>query len=311
MNLRLASVPALTALTLLITGCGALTDDDQSPTASEQKTHKPGRGHGASGTPSDSTAPATSSTDEPSGETVTVPAYFVGETPQGPRLYREFRSVDAADPLAAAAALVTGGKTLDPDYRTLFPGGAFASVSYDEGAGVITAELPDDGWTTPADGMSSSDAKLAVQQLVHTLQGVVQSRASLVVTLGGSPVSLFGIDTGGGGVRNADPLKTLALVNITTPEEGATVSGTFTASGVASSFEANVPWEVREAGGGPVVMDGFATAEGWMDKLYPWETKIDVSMLSPGTYEFVARTDDPSDGEGAGPTEDTKTFTVE
>jgi len=310
MNLRRATVPALTALTLLMGGCGTLTDDDQSPTASEQKTRKPGKGHGASGTPSDSTAPATSSTDEPSGETVTVPAYFVGEAPQGPRLYREFRSVDAADPLAAAAALVTGGKTLDPDYRTLFPGGAFASVSYDEAAGVITAELPDDGWTTPADGMSSADARLAVQQLVYTLQGVAQSRASLVVTLGGDPVPLFGIDTADG-VRNADPLKTLALVNITTPEEGATVSGTFTASGVASSFEANVPWEVREAVGGPVVMDGFATAEGWMDKLYPWETKIDVSMLAPGTYEFVARTDDPSDGEGAGPTEDTKTFTVE
>ena len=43
---------------------------------------------------------------------------------------------------------------------------------------------------------------------------------------------------------------------------------------------------------------GFATAEGWMDKLYPWQAEVDVSGLAPGTYTFVAMTDDPSGGEG-------------
>jgi hypothetical protein len=47
-----------------------------------------------------------------------------------------------------------------------------------------------------------------------------------------------------------------------------------------------------------------------MDKLYPWQATVDVSSLSPGTYTFVASTDDPSDGEGSGPTRDTKTITV-
>ena len=110
-------------------------------------------------------------------------------------------------------------------------------------------------------------------------------------------------------MTNAPQLEVLALVNVTTPEEGATVSGTFTASGVASSFEATVPWEIRQ--GETVVMKGFATAEGWMDKLYPWETEVDVSGLAPGDYTFVAMTDDPSGGEGFGPTEDTKAITVE
>ena len=78
---------------------------------------------------------------------------------------------------------------------------------------------------------------------------------------------------------------------------------------MASSFEATVPWEVQQ--GGKVVLDGFATAEGWMDKLYPWQTTIDVSGLQPGDYTFVARTDDASGGaEGAGPYEDTKDFTL-
>ncbi len=35
-----------------------------------------------------------------------------------------------------------------------------------------------------------------------------------------------------------------------------------------------------------------------MDKLYPWETEIDVSDLAPGDYTFAAMTDDPSGGEG-------------
>jgi len=70
-----------------------------------------------------------------------------------------------------------------------------------------------------------------------------------------------------------------------------------------------VPWEVRD-GSGKKVLDGFATAEGWGDRLYPWESQVDVSGLSPGTYTFVAMTDDPSGGEGAGPTEDTKTIII-
>ena len=66
---------------------------------------------------------------------------------------------------------------------------------------------------------------------------------------------------------------------MTAPEQGATVSGTFTASGVSSSFEATTPWQIRDASGA-VVLDGFSTAEGWLDKLYPWQTEVDVSSSS-------------------------------
>jgi hypothetical protein len=79
--------------------------------------------------------------------------------------------------------------------------------------------------------------------------------------------------------------------------EGATVSDSFEASGKANSPEANVPWEVRDTTG-ETVLEGAATAEGWVDKLYPWKTTVDVSELEPGTYLFIARTDDTSDGEG-------------
>ncbi|MFJ2757291.1 Gmad2 immunoglobulin-like domain-containing protein [Nocardioides sp. NPDC087217] len=91
--------------------------------------------------------------------------------------------------------------------------------------------------------------------------------------------------------------RTSGLITLAAPAEGATVSDSFEASGKANSPEANVPWEVRDTTG-ETVLKGFATAEGWMDKLYPWKTTVDVSELEPGTYLFIARTDDTSDGEG-------------
>ena len=93
------------------------------------------------------------------------------------------------------------------------------------------------------------------------------------------------------------PPRTAELITLATPAEGATVSGSFEASGKANSPEANVPWEIRDDSG-ETVLEGHATAKGWMDKLYPWTTTVDVSELEPGAYIFIARTDDPSDGEG-------------
>ncbi len=112
-------------------------------------------------------------------------------------------------------------------------------------------------------------------------------------------------------MKAAQELDVLSLVNVTTPEQGGVASGTLTVEGVASSFEATVPFVVEDASGKEVLSD-FATAEGWVDKLYPFKKQIDVSGLAPGEYTFVARTDDPSGGaEGPGAYEDTKTFTIE
>jgi hypothetical protein len=277
---------------------GATATDTTSESPSEDPTAEPG-GSGGSGSESPS--------DEPDGTTGgAVPVYYVGDTPQGPRLFREFQQV-SGDPLLEAAKLVYGGVPRDPDYRTEWPDVGIESVQATDGVLLVT--IPGDGFTDRPDGMSKASARLAVQQLVHTLQGVQLERVPVQVQRTGTDPVLFGIDTSAP-FTNAPPLDVLSLVNVTSPEQGATVDGdTLEASGVASSFEATVPWEIAQ--GGKVVLDGFATAEGWMDKLYPWETTIDVSGLEPGDYTFVARTDDPSGGaEGAGPSEDTKDFTL-
>jgi hypothetical protein len=87
------------------------------------------------------------------------------------------------------------------------------------------------------------------------------------------------------------------------------VGDSFDAEGRASSFEGTVVWEIKDSAG-KVVLDGSAQADGW-DKLYPWRSTVSTTSLDPGDYTFVARTDDPSDGEGPGPTEDTKRIKVQ
>ncbi|MCX6400548.1 MAG: GerMN domain-containing protein [Propionibacteriales bacterium] len=291
----------------LLAGCGDDADpsgsDDATPTASDT-TSEPTATDGTTGA-SDGTDPSTSDTTD--AEPKVIPVYYVGDTPDGDRLYREFVQSSGADPLVAAAAAVTAGDPVDPDYRSPWPGGQFASIT--RTAEAIVVVVPDESWLD-AGSLDKDEAKLAVQQLVYTLQGTIGKRLPVDVEYDGQPAAtLLGVDASGG-LKAAPQLDVLAFMNVTEPAEGTTVKGSFTASGRASSFEATVGWTIEDSTG-KVVLEGFATADGWIEKLYPWKTKVDVSSLDPGTYTFIARTDDPSGGEGPGPTEDTKRIMVE
>jgi len=299
-SLSLAAL--VTAATL--TSCGG-DDSAEDPSTASGTTS-------ASPTPSEEPTTAEPTPTEGGGveedaPTGTVPVYYVGSTGQGDRLFREFRKV-SGEPGLGAAEMVASGSPLDPDYRSAFPDGSgFSSVSTEDGLVVVT--LADDDWVARPGDMNGRAASLAVQSLVYTVQGALQTRDPVEVRdSSGAATTLLGVDTAGG-VANADQLEVLSLVNVTSPEQDSEVSGSITASGVASSFEATVPWEVRDDSDA-VVLNGFATAEGWMDGLYPWETEVDLSGLAPGTYTFLAMTSDPSGGEGNPPMFDTKQVTV-
>lgn len=296
-----AAVPAALLVLGLLAGC---SDDDGGGGATDAESGASDTASATTSATADATEDApTSSAPDPS----VVPSYFVGKTPAGDRLYREFVQVDGVDPLAGAAAAVTSGGPIDPDYRTLWPHGRFDSVTRERDA--IVVELPDAAWLE-AGTLKPAEARLAVQQLVYTLQGVAGKRLPIRVVYDDKPAAtLLGVDVGQG-LRARPQLDVLALVNVTEPAEGSTVGSSLEAEGRASSFEATVPWEIRDASG-EVVLDGSAMADGWVDKLHPWTATIDTSSLDPGSYTFVARTDDPSDGEGFGPTEDTKRITIE
>ena len=112
------------------------------------------------------------------------------------------------------------------------------------------------------------------------------------------------------GTPSATAVSEDTLITLDAPADGATVSGSFDASGTANSPEANVPWRVLDASG-KKVLHGYFTAEGWMDKLYPYAGQVDVSSLAPGSYTFEVSVDDPSGGEGKPAQKVTRSITVQ
>lgn len=237
----------------------------------------------------------------------TAALYFVGDSPLDARLYREFRKVSGG-PLADLKAITKEIGPRDPDYSTLWPTGIFTSVEVRDD--VIEIGLGE--WTGPDYDLSQDVIDASVQQVVYTAQAATGKDLPVRFTQNGEPTRELYLTR----LANDDPIgraaqnDALALVSISDPAEGSTISGdSFVARGRANSFEATVPWQIRTDQ--DVVKEGFATAEGAYDRLYPWETTVDVSDLSPGRYTFVAMTSDPSGGEGPGPFTDTRTIIVE
>ena len=297
------------AAALVLAGCSdepdarSASDQSSNPRDSSSPSPSPSSSDGAS---EPAEEPSSEPSEEPTG--TAVPVYWVGDGAGGrPRLIREFQRVEG-DPLTEAAALVAGGGgATDPDYRTLWPQVEISSVTATDG--VLLVEIPSDGFTERPDGMTKRDARLALQQLVYTLQGVQQERVPMVITRPDTVPRLFGLATGRP-VRAASPLKTLNLVNITSPAEGDSITGdTVTVTGVANSFEASGPCRLI-VGGEEVALEGYQS-DGWMeDKLFPFEVELPLDGIT-GEVVVQCETDDPSGGaEGNGPSIDTKTIRV-
>ena len=304
---RWASATAVVAATLALASC---TGDGTRPASDEVREPTTTGGGQATKSPAASESPSetpTGSPSEPPSAGTAVPVYFAGDGPQGPVLFREFHRV-TGDPLLEAARLVVAGSSDDPDYRTLWPQVEIASVTATDG--ILLVEVPGDGFTDAPDGMTKRDARLALQQLVYTLQGVQQERIPVQIKRGGTDFRLFGLPTDVP-YGAASALETLNLVSITSPAEGDTVTGdTLTVTGVANSFEASGPCRLL-VGGQEVALEAYQ-AEGWMeDRLFPFEVDLPLDGVS-GEAVVQCETDDPSGGaEGNGPAVDTKTITVQ
>lgn len=237
--------------------------------------------------------------------------YYLADTPAGVRLYREFRSV-SAEPLDGAVDLLVTDPQ-DPDYRTPWQPHQLLEAHFDGigTAGEISVIVDPSVRDRPS-GMSEAEARAAVQQVIYTMQAAVEARAPVQFRTTENPIDqVLGVPTSEP-LSEAPPLQTLALVNLSDPSEGETVDGdTLAVRGVASSYEANVPWELRQ--GDTVVDEGFFSAAGWMgQRLFPFEGEIDLSGRGPGSYTLLVRTDDPSGGaEGTGAYSDTRTIVIE
>jgi hypothetical protein len=280
-----------------------------------------------------STATATDPATPPSSPTTSPPqtttgaqayaVYYVGANAAGrPVLYREWHRgprLPSADPggkggdvLTEAVQDALASLPLDPDYRT--PWHALATLDHASyqttGAdGTLQIALKDTGIADRPTSMSPAEAKAAVQQLVYTAQAAVGKRAPVVFTVGRKPPgahpTLLGIDISRP-IGNAPILKTLSLVNISSPNEGDKVSGKLTVTGTNNSFEGSSVIYL-ERHGRKYLLTPTIGGQG-LHKLFPWTVTLDLTKVQPGEYTLVAENDDPS-GQGH-PDTDTRTLEV-
>lgn len=237
---------------------------------------------------------------ENGGSTTTVAAYYAGDTPDGLRLYREFRRVDADDAFGAAAAALSLPPE-DPDYANLWPADAIQTVSFDGTGddGVIGVTVDPTHRGRPA-GMTEVEAALAVEQVVRTVQAAARARAAVQFFSGGNPIDqVLGVPTSEPLAAGSD-LAVLAHVSLSDPSEGLLVDNDepFTVTGVGNSFEGNIVTRIQRLSGVvEVVAEEPAIAGTYEDRLFPFEVTFDLTAVPPGDYLVVSRTDDPS-GEG-------------
>lgn len=221
-----------------------------------------------------------------------VAAYFVGQTPVGPRLFREFQAISPADeeaPLALAALrlLESDAGPLDPDYTTGWADGSFTAVSV--GTGRIDVLL--------ADRVDPLPAGPAAQQAVFTVQAALGR--SLPVAFSTPEGTL---DVGGRASVGRDTAL-LAPVNVTDPVEGHTVDDLLTVRGVVSpagTAPAAVDWELLDVDDEPVVSGSAPVADR------AWEQTTSIADVGAGTYVLRVRVPTP----GGAPATDTRTVTV-
>lgn len=221
-----------------------------------------------------------------------VAAYFVDDTPVGPRLFREFRAVPPSSEVALRALtalrlLETGAGALDPDYRTDWPDGSFTGVAVTDG--LIRIDL--------AAGTDPLPADPAVQQAVLTAQAALGETFPVELA---TPAGTLEVDGRATVVRDN---RVLAPVSISDPAEDHTVGDLLTIRGTVgpalSEGAGDVTWELRDDDG-TVVASGSVTPAG-----LAWEQTSSIAEVPSGTYTLAATVT-----TDAGPAEDTRTLTV-
>lgn len=253
------------------------------------------------------TTPDPPTATEPATSTMAI--YYVGDTPDGPRLFREFRRL-GGDPLATAVSAAVGRTgaagpplaPLDPDYRVPWPPMTDATARVVPFEDRIEVDLGGDveGSLRDRGALTSAEAGLAVEQLVRTAQGAVGERLPVRFLLYGEITDqVLGVPTSEELAVGSD-LATLAHVSLSDPSEGQQVDNDepFTVKGVGNSFEGTIVTRIQRLSGVvEVVAEQPAIAGTYQDRLFPFGVTFDLTTVPPGDYLVVSRTDDPS-GEG-------------
>lgn len=286
------TLAAAMATVLVIGGAAWLGRQSDDPTAADAP---------AAPAPTSQTSATDSSPEPDPGRTLEVPVYYVGQTASGPRLFLENHTVENAvgTPLQVAVQEALTGTPLDADLTAFASTDGVKALTSANDQAIVVNLLGLTG------GGDDAERAVALQGLVWTADAATGTELPVVFQIDGNPPgAALPLDTTVPVQRDsADSV--LAPVSIASPAEGATVSTQFEVSGMASAYEANVVWELKQ--GDRFVRNGFATATECCT-LSPYTFTV---TTTPGDYTLVVHDTDESDGEGVGINQDTKNITVE
>lgn len=270
------------------------TEHPAAPPASASSSATPTPAPSASGTPSPTASPSPSETP---ASLAALPVYLVAANDPGLRLYRlqrewlslpgVTRDADAQTRAEAALRLALAGQAPAADgYVQAWGDVALESVRLTPS--LITVTLSGPG----PSGFAADTQRVAVQQLVWTVQAATGSGAPVRFVLADGGAELFqGLPTD----RTYDrppsdrTYEDLASLWVTSPTRGQVLpAGTVTAQGEASVFEATFQWELLRDG--TVVRSGTAMASEGAPGRGTWT--VDLGRLEPGGY--VLRVFEPS-----------------
>ena len=251
----------------------------------------------ASSTSTPSLVPTSSSSPTaPIDQAATI--YFVGDTGTQLRLYSELWEIPADNGESALSVILSGKQPKDPDYVNLWPAGSKLQAL------TIQGDLAIIDVNFTALNVGAEAESLALEQLSRTVVSLHSDITKVQFIRDGKVVETFA-----GHVDTSQPIaidegySSLATIDIN-QNENEQLENPVVITGLACTFEANVPWELSQ--NGKVIDSGAVTAKEACPVRSPW--KVDLGNLDPGTYTF--RTWESSMKDGSLINEDTKTFVV-
>jgi hypothetical protein len=256
-----------------------------------------------SGSNSQQSGPTPSATTTTSvAQSHEVMIFFVGDTPQGFRLFPEVQTIKVAGELSQSVmrSLISGElKPKDPDYVNLWRSGSKLNTLTVNG-GLATIDL-----SLGKLNVGSEGEMRAIDQLVWTITEIDHSIMGVKFTVDGRTVESFAghVDTRGTFKREPS-YEVLSPVSIISPVQAALLKNPIVVAGEACTFEANVAWELLKDG--KSIDKGSTLAQIACPDRSPW--KLALPRLDNGSYTIIAR--DYSAKDGSITAVDSKDFKV-
>ena len=230
----------------------------------------------------------------------TAALYYVGQTGEGLRLFREFRKIPSSADVGLYSLrflVAKGQEPLDEDYQNLWGNGSVIHyINYSRQTATVDLSVT-------RLNLNAEAEQRAIDQLVWTLTANHPTTKFVRFTSGGKQFASFSgfVDATQSFSRQ---LHYEVLAPVWVNQTRSVMTNPVTITGTACTFEGGVHWVLWR--NGETIRDGHVTAAGACPMRGSWF--VALGNLRSGNYMFVAEDISAKDGQVV--QEDTKEFII-